>query len=169
MKKYCVDMSGFSNPASEEYMPQDIYVSLWSRVHNLIIAGTIAVNAEIFDEMTHITGPLGECIKEHKKSLVLEIDAEDWDASGYLKHAVRMQNDHQKFIREFNGNSKGMIGLNDLSIIALGKALKLPVVSMEKRKSHQSATKRGIPDICDIESVPHLTFNDFLRAEGITL
>jgi hypothetical protein len=169
MKRYCVDMSGFSNPASEEYMPQDIYVSLWAKIHEMIIAGHVAVTEEIYEEMVHIAAPLGTCIKENRRALLLDVDDETWDSPSYLEHAVRMQDDHQPFIREFNGGSKGMIGLNDLSIVALAKTLKLPVVSMEKRKAHQSATKRGIPDICDFENVPHMTFNDFLRAEGITL
>ncbi|MEN8859007.1 DUF4411 family protein [Qipengyuania flava] len=169
MKRYCVDMSGLSNPASEDVAPQDIHVSLWMRVHSLIENGDIAVTEEIYEELTHIPAPLGDCIKENKKSLLLEVDDDAWDAATYIEHATRMQDEHQKYIREFNGGGKGTVGLNDISIVALGKTLKLPVVSMEKRKALQSDRKRAIPDICDAENVTHMTFNEFLRAEGITL
>jgi hypothetical protein len=169
VKRYCVDMSGLSNPASEEVAPQDIHVTLWARIHALIENGDVAVTEEIFEELCHIPAPLGDCIKDNKKSLLLEVDDDSWDAEAYIEHATRMQDDHQPYIREFNGGGKGTVGLNDISIVALGKALKLPVVSMEKRKAHQTEFKRTIPDICDAENVTHMTFNEFLRAEGITL
>lgn len=72
-------------------------------------------------------------------------------------------------ISENNGNRKNTIGTNDLSIIALAKTLGLPVVSSEKKlHAEQDSKKRQkIPDICEREGVPHLTFNDLLRKEGI--
>lgn len=169
MKRYCIDMSGLSNPASEEVIPQDIYASLWARVHLLIANGHVAVTEEIFDEMCHIPPPLGDCIKDNKKALVMEVDDNSWNCSAYIEHSNRMQDDHQAFIREFNGGGKGTVGLNDISIVALAKTLKLPVVSMEKRKAIHSPNKRTIPDICDAEKVTHMTFNEFLRAERIAL
>ena len=169
MKRYCIDMSGLSNPASEDVAPQDIHLTLWARIHDIIAAGFIAVTEEIYEEMTHIPAPLGDCVKGNKKALLLEVDDDSWDVDTYISHATRMQDDHQKFIREFNGGGMGTVGLNDISIIALAKTLALPVVSMEKRKAHQSQKKRTIPDICDAEKVTHITFNEFLRSEGITL
>lgn len=169
MKRYCIDMSGLSNPASEDVAPQDIHVTLWVKIHEIIVAGHIAVTEEIYEELTHIPPPLGDCINENKKALLLEVDNGEWDVKSYISHATRMQDDHQQFIREFNGGGKGTVGLNDISIVALAKTLKLPLVSMEKRKAHQSDRKRTIPDICDAEQVTHMTFNEFLRAEGITL
>ena len=169
MKRYCIDMSGLSNPASEEVAPQDIHVTLWARIHALIESGDMAVTEEIYQELTHIPPPLGDCIKANKKGLLLEVDDAEWDGAAYIEHATRMQADHETFIREFNGGGKGTVGLNDISIVALAKTLKLPVVSMEKRKAHQSDKKRTIPDICDAENVAHMSFNEFLRAEGITL
>ncbi|MGO8842077.1 MAG: DUF4411 family protein [Methyloceanibacter sp.] len=33
----------------------------------------------------------------------------------------------------------------------------------------QASDKRQkIPDVCEAEGVPHMSFNEFLRAEGIT-
>ena len=58
------------------------------------------------------------------------------------------------------------MGLNDISIIALAKATGLPLVSMESSTGN-SAKRKRIPDICDLEEVAHLTFNDFLRRAGI--
>ncbi len=169
MKRYCVDMSGLSNPASEDVAPQDIHHSLWGKVSSLIISGDFAVTVEIFEEMLHIPPPISDCIRDNKASIVMEVDEDGWDAPTYIRHSNRMQTQHQKFIREFNGGGKGTVGINDITIIALAKALRLPVVSMEKRKAHQSEGRRSIPDICDLESVTHMTFNELLRAEGIQL
>lgn len=54
----------------------------------------------------------------------------------------------------------------DLTIIALGRTLGLPVVSMEVT-ALPSPDKRRIPDICDLEGVVHHTFNEFLKIERI--
>lgn len=73
-------------------------------------------------------------------------------------------------ISEYNGNRKSTAGLNDISIIALAMTLGLPLISMETQNVYQPSQKKmRIPDVCAAEGVLHLTFNDFLRAEGITL
>ncbi len=77
-----------------------------------------------------------------------------------------MQDDHKEFISEYTGGSSKTIGLKDLTIIALGKSLNLPVVSMEIRVRQRSDKKRRIPDICDAEGIKHLSFNDYLRSEN---
>lgn len=167
MKRYCLDTSGISNPL--ESMPEDIYGGLWAQVRARIIAGAFAVTTEIFSELEHIQGAIGDCLRENQGSLVLEVGDDSWPFHDYITHAARMQVDHAQFIRENLGNKKGTVGLNDLSVIALAKCLALPVVSMERRKAHQTDKLRQIPDICDSEAVVHMTFNDFLRAEGIKL
>jgi Domain of unknown function (DUF4411) len=54
-----------------------------------------------------------------------------------------------------------------MSIIALALALEVPVVSMESYVTARDAKKQHIPNICAREEVEHLTFNGFLRMEGI--
>lgn len=166
-KKYCLDTSGFSNPL--EAMPQDIHVSLWDQVKLAIEGGHLAVTQEIYGELTHLPGALGECISENQSNLLLEVGDADWPFEVYIGHAKRMQTVHAAYIRENCGGKKSTLGLNDLSIIALAKTLTCPVISMEKAKAHQSEKWRQIPDVCALEKVPHMTFNDFLRAEGIKL
>jgi hypothetical protein len=56
--------------------------------------------------------------------------------------------------------------LNDVTIIALAKTLSLPLVSMES-SAVPSPKKKRIPDICPLEGVTHLTFNEFCIAEKI--
>ena len=57
--------------------------------------------------------------------------------------------------------------LNDISIVALAKTLNLPVVHMESWVPEDNQTKRRIPNICALEGVAHLRFNEFLRAEKL--
>lgn len=163
-------MSGLSNPL--ETMPQDIHVTLWSLISQKIQQGCIAVTREIYDELLHLPGEMGACIKSHETLLMMEIGSNHWDWQSYSQHIQRMQKDHRAFIGEYNGKGKSTIGLNDLSIIALGKSLGVPVLSMEKACANitqPSAFRRKIPDICLLEGVPHVNFNEFLRLESVSI
>ena len=164
-KKYCFDTSGISNPL--ETMPEDIHESAWTKIKACIEGGMFAVTTEIYDEMVHITGTVGECIRANKAALVLEIGEGEWDWDSYTGHVTRMQDEHRQFISEFNNNRRGTACINDISIIALAKTLKLPVVSMETPIRNQESLKRRIPDICDLEGLEHLLFSDFCRREGL--
>lgn len=166
MKKYCLDTSGLSTPL--EFMPEDIHPTIWAKVGELVASGTFASTVEIYEELKHLPGPIGECLKDNAANIQMEVE-EDWDWQTYLTHYEEMKVRHQDVISEYNGNRKGTIGLNDLTIIALAKTLGLPVVSSEKKTSvdQDSGKRQKIPDICAKEGVVHLSFNDLLRAEEI--
>jgi hypothetical protein len=166
MKKYCLDTSGLSNPL--EFMPEDIHPTIWAKMAGLVTSGTFAVTVEIYEELKHLPGPIGECIKANGPALQMEIE-EDWDWKTYLAHYEELKIKYAEVISEYNSNRKGTIGLKDLTIIALAKTLGLPIVSGEKetRVEQDSAKRQKIPDICKKEGVLHLDFNDLLRAEGI--
>jgi hypothetical protein len=151
-------------------MPEDIHTVLWSRVAQVVADGKFKVTTEIFEELEHLPGPIGTCIKQNKANLQLEIEEPDWDWQTYLAHVERMRDTYADVISENNGNRKNTVCLNDLSIIALAKTLGLPVISSEKRlaTAQDSKKRQKIPDICDLEGVIHMTFNEFLRKEGIT-
>lgn len=83
MKKYCVDTSGISNPL--ETTPEDIHQSAWVRIKECISNGDLAVTKEIYDEMIHIGGSVGECIKASAAQLVLELAK----AIGITRHTSR--------------------------------------------------------------------------------
>ena len=167
MATYCLDTSGLSAPL--EFMPEDIHPSIWAGVAGLIDDEKFAVTTEIYDELSHIAGTIGDCIKKNRDILQYEIEDDHWDWSAYLIHYERMKIEYESVISEYNGNRKNTIGLKDLTIIALAKTLGLPVVSSEKKtNSEQDSKKRQkIPDICSKEGVIHMSFNDVLRAEGI--
>lgn len=166
MKRYCFDTSGVSNPI--ETMPEDIHKSMWLHVTGVFAAGAVAVTTEIYDEMVRVPGAIGSCIKANKSSILMEVNEGTWNWKSYLDHSVRMNTAHREVISEYCGNSAKTVCLNDMSIIALAKCLGLPVVSMEV-STNPSTKRRRIPDICKLESVDHLTFNQFLRLEKITL
>lgn len=165
-KRYCLDTSGLSNPL--EFMPEDIHSILWARIVDVIVAGKFAVTKEIYEELVYLPGSIGECVKNNCAALQLEVGENDWDWNTYLEHVGRIRVTYKSVISEYNGNRKGTVGLNDISIIALAKTLALPVVSMEKISFQSSPTKMRIPQVCQFESVMHLDFNQFLRTEGIT-
>jgi len=166
-KKYCLDTSGISNPL--ETMPENIslYKGIWVLVRKHIEDGSFAVTKEIYDELCSISpGETCECCKGNKDRLLLEVDQTDWDTAGYIKHITDMTDRHKGFISEYNGGIKRTIGVNDVSIVALAKTLKLPVISMEDDTFQTTQKRMRIPGLCRAEKVTHMTFNDFLKAEG---
>jgi Domain of unknown function (DUF4411) len=167
MKKYCLDTSGLSNPL--ENMPEDIHSTLWQRIAGIIMAGGFAVTKEIYDELFHLPGSIGDCIRSNSNLMLLEIGDDAWDWNAYIRHINRMKDDHGAFISEYNGGRKRTIGLNDLSIVALGKTMALPVISMESFNRDPSSKSRRIPDVCFLEGIQHLTFSEFLRVERVRL
>lgn len=163
--KYCFDTSGITNPL--QTMPEDIYVSMWNRIQDFIHSKQIVVTTEIYKEMELIDGDLGECIKENKKLMLLEVGDNSWDWNDYVRNTTAIIQSHRDYISEYTGGSPKTICLTDISIIALAKSLNYPVVSMEAFLPINANKKRRIPNVCKIESVEHLSFNDFLRKEGI--
>lgn len=150
-------------------MPEDIpiYAPLWAQMRDYVLSDRIATTAEIYGEMCKIAGDFGQCIRDNKALILMEVGDDSWDSATYIAHFKRMQNDHHPFISEYSyGGSKRTIGLKDLTVIALAKTLGIPAVSMEVT-ALPSPTKRRIPDICAAENVLHHTFNEFLRMEGI--
>lgn len=168
MKECCFDTSGFSNPL--ETMPEDIHVAIWSQVREVIASGIVAVTPEIYAELERLRGELGDCIRNNKSQMVLEVGEGSWDWHSFTTNSAAMINSYRAFISEYNGDIKGTVGMNDVSIVALAKTLRVPLVSMEIRvmaPGNTSQRKRRIPDLCDSEGVEHLTFTEFLRSRNI--
>jgi hypothetical protein len=168
MHKYCLDTSGISNPLAQ--MPEDIFAGLWGKIAKLVENGFFCCTTEIADEYQHIEGNMGRRLSAHKASMVYEIGQDNWDWAAYVGHVNHIISTYRQFISEYNSNRKNTVGLSDVSIVALAKTLNLPVVSMEGLDGGQtSATKMRIPRLCKQEGVKHLTFNDLLRAEGLSI
>lgn len=164
-KKYCVDTSGFSTP--HEQLPYDLFGPIWDGVMRVIELGGIAVTTEIFEEMLSIPDEIGHCIGQSKESMVLEIGSGTWDWQRYVSINTDLLKKHEHVISEYSGGSPKTVCVNDMSIIALAKSLGLPVVSSESYVNDKKAKKQHIPNICEKEEIEHLTFNEFLRREGI--
>lgn len=148
MKRYCFDTSGLSNPV--ETLPDDIYEPIWRGVIRVIEDGAIAVTTEVYDEMYgSIRSMVGECIAANKAKLLLEIGDDTWDYGAYTSIVTAMQVRHHDFIREYATGSPKTVGLKDISIIALAKALGLPLVSMERPVSANAKAKRKIPAVIE--------------------
>lgn len=167
MPKYCLDTSGFSNPLLD--LPEDIHVTLWAKVRARVQTGVFCWNGEIAKELKSIYGEIGTCLQGCNGACCLEIGSGSWPWEAYLKEVERLRVAYRDYISEYNAGRKNTVGLTDVSIVALGKVLGLPVMSMEKpSRNETSLTKMRIPDLCGREGVQHLTFNGFLRAERIT-
>lgn len=168
MKRYCFDTSGLTNPLTT--IPEDIHTKIWLQVRLYLASGGVAVTGEIYEEMEQISGELGECIRGNRGHLLLEVGDDRWDWMHYLDVVKKLVNTYRVFISEYNKGIKQTICYNDISIVALAKALRIPLVSMEVAvlaPGNTSQKKRRIPDVCKAEGVEHLSFSDFLRREAI--
>lgn len=152
-------------------LPQDIHVSLWQRIAGLLKDGAFCWNQEIWEEMDgSIDGDIAYILKScQENGGCFELGQSHWNWSEYLVHINDIRARYSQYISEYNANRKSTIGLNDCSIVCLGKTLGLPVASMEKRNANPSMKKMRIPELCDREGIKHLDLNEVLRAEGITV
>ena len=163
---YCLDTSGFSTPHVQ--LPEDVPVfrPIWECVIRTIESGKIAVTNEIYREMCHITGDVGDCIRASKDKLLMEVDDPSWDGRDFISQFDRMQKAHRQWISDYSMKSNAKtICLRDMTAVALAKSLRLPLVSSESSAGDSPKHKR-IPDICALENVVPYSFNDFLKIEG---
>lgn len=168
MPRYVLDTSWVSNPVMD--LPQDIHVSLWQRVADLLEGGVFCWNKEIWDEIDgSIYGDIANSLQAcQDNGGCFEIGQDHWDWNQYLLHVNDIGTRYRNYISEYNANRSSTIGVNDCSIVCLGKTLGLPVASMEKRNVHPSPIRMRIPELCDREGIQHFDLNELLRAEGIT-
>lgn len=120
MKRYCLDMSGFSNPIQD--MPEDIHVTLWEQLCDRVRHGDFAATEEVYEELTHIPGQVGQCIKDHKAEIVLEIGSGDWHCTAYLALYDQLHPTFEPWIVG-TGASKASLSTADFSIVILAKTL----------------------------------------------
>lgn len=165
---YVLDTSGLSNPLVN--MPPDIYESLWNTICAFIDSGSFCWNFEIGEELSQIPDPVGSRLSACSSDCCYEVGDDDWDWQTYLGNFQALKVTYQSYISEYNGNRRNTVGLNDVSIVALAQTLGLPIISMEGRTTGQRSEKRiRIPSLCDEIGVPHLDFNQFLRAHGVKI
>ena len=165
MPRYCFDTSGLSKALQD--MPSDVFESLWAFVEERIETGDIAVTREIYEELILIDNGFGQFIAANKDKILFEVNQDNWDWNSYLTINAEIVANQYEHISEYSGGSPKTVCLNDVSGVSLAKALGLPLVSGESITMNLGqAKKRKIPDVCNAEDVLHMTFNDFLKAEG---
>ncbi len=168
MPRYAMDTSWISNPVMD--LPQDVHVSLWQRVASLLEEGAFCWNQEIWEEIDgSVYGDIANSLQIcQDNGGCFELGQDRWDWAQYIAHYNDIKTRYAGYISEYHGNRSSTIGLNDCSIVCLGKTLGLPVASMERRNVHSSPKRMRIPELCDREGIQHLDLNELLRAEGIT-
>ena len=169
MARYVLDTSWISNPLLE--MPPDIHISLWSRVKTLISDGAFCWNMEIWEELDgSIKDPdVAACLRGcHTSGGCFEVAHDRWDWNAYLERYEGVKVKYRQYISEYNGMRKSTVGLNDCSIVCLGKTLGLPVASMEAEATQPSSKKMRIPELCKREGVEHVNLTQLFRKENIT-
>lgn len=168
MKRFCFDTSAITNPIQTH--PLDLHPTLWNRVIAIIDAGEIAMTTEIYEELDgSVEGLVGQSISTSRARLVMEIGVGDWEDAQYVWNVKDLLDRHRNFIAEYvAGNPRKTVCVNDISGVALAKTLNLPLVSMETSATN-SPKYRRIPDICRLDGIEHLDFNQFLRRTNVVI
>ena len=167
MPKYCLDTSGLSNPYAN--MPEAEYPTVWKSIYPLIQSNLLCWNEEIDAELQLIQGKLHSVLKNARKQCCYKIGDTTWSWQSYLNTYTTWNTKYRDYISEYNNNRANTIGKNDISIVALSKTLDLPLISMEVPVSSGAKKRLHIPDLCSKEGIRHLTFNELLIAEKITI
>lgn len=122
-----------------------MYQPIWKHVKTQVENGIFAVNDEIYQELCHLPGHIGTCLNNNKDKLVLEVGENNWNWQRYLKIVEEMRIKYKGVISEYNSNRKGTVGLNDVSIVALAKCMRLPLISMEAKAFRLALLRFAFP------------------------
>lgn len=155
---YSLDTSALSNPL--EKMPPSLlaYIPIWNFIYQEISNIKFLITWEIYEELMRLENDaLVSYLKTCKDQMVYE--KEDF----HLMYK-NLKEEYSQYIYKLGATSRNTVTSVDISVIALAKVKNIPVISMEVSAGNSEKKKR-IPDICAMEKIEHLTFNDYLKRE----
>lgn len=147
MCKYVFDSNIFIN--LQRRQPIDIYPSLWNKISEMMIDGTIISSQEVYDEISIGGDELEKWARERK----------DY----FLPSDMKVQ----KGVREILQKHRGLVECGkkknsaDPFVISLAKEKECKVVTEEVRTRNSDSPK--IPDVCDDYNIGCLDFVGFAR------
>ena len=151
--KYVLDANAFIN--MQRHHPHDVFVSLWSKMANLIDEGLVISADEVFDELSAGDDFLLKWVKQRKSAFI---------PSGHdIQYLVR--DILQKYPTLVTGSRKA--NGSDPFVIALAKLKNCTLVSDETRAGDGQPVK--IPNVCEAYGVRLIKFVDFLREVKISM
>lgn len=151
MTYYCFDANIVIN--LHRRFPRDIWPTVWDRIEALVAAGHAVLPREVLIELDRIDD---NCVRWCKSlaGFVVEPDA------GVIATVTDLANRFPGWVSQQQNQA-------DPWIVAQALRASLTVVTEERRRGPGVADHNlGIPNVADAVSVPTMTFNNMVRAEG---
>ncbi len=154
--RYCIDTSGLTH-GWRDYYPPDIFPALWKDIEGLIDSGGLISTEEVLKELEIGGDDLYQWALK-RTHMFLPLDADIQIAvSSILAHP-----EHSKLIHPHSYSQTDA----DPFVIATAQVKGCAVISNEKLMLSPSPTKTKIPNVCQDLGIKHLSFLEFVRAEG---
>jgi hypothetical protein len=156
-EKYSIDTNvvvSFLGDGDHELYPVDVFGPQWEFLEaalkggRVVAAKRVATELKKWERLDRVKVWLGD----HRYVF------RDIESDAQLVAAKEIVNKYPAYGLDVNR-------LGDLEVMALAKARGLTVISLESTKQHRPDRPK-IPNVCEEFGIGHVSFHDFLRAEG---
>ncbi len=148
---YCVDTSAWLDGWARDY-PPDVFPSLWDKLAECVLAGTLKCSEEVYVELEKKEDALRDWLKA-RKQVIVPIDEKIQTIVAELLGA------YPRLVDTHRNRSQA-----DPFVIATAESLGAVVVTGEKPRGKLDTPK--IPDVCEVRNLRCITFLDMLRELG---
>lgn len=154
--RYCIDTSGLTN-GWKNYSP-DFLPDLWKDIEDLIDGGGLISAEEVLREL-EVGGD--DLYQWALKRPVMFVPSADIGIQQAVAQ-ILSNPEHAKLI-PLNSTAKTIA---DPYVIATAKVQGCTVISNERLQLSPSPNKTKIPNVCQDLGITHLTFLEFIKAQG---
>lgn len=145
---YCVDTSAWMD-GWQRYYPNDVFPTLWQRLHDRITAGEIIASEEVYVELARKDDALHKWLQERKQMLVpLDEDIQT--------HAGELLHEYPRLVDTLRNRSTA-----DPFVVATALARIAVVVTGELPNGRLDKPK--IPDVCRAKGIRCINFLQMIR------
>jgi predicted nucleic acid-binding protein len=148
---YCVDTSAWLDGWARDY-PPDVFPSLWDKLAECILAGTLKCSEEVYVELEKKEDALRDWLKA-RKQVIVPIDEK------IQRIVAELLGAYPRLVDTHRNRSQA-----DPFVIATEESLGAVVVTAEKPRGKLDTPK--IPDVCEVRNLRCITFLDMLRKLG---
>jgi hypothetical protein len=150
---YCVDTSGWLDGWQRHY-PNDVFPTLWQRLHDRISAGEIIASEEVYVELARKDDELHAWMQGRKQMLVpLDEDIQT--------RAAALLGEYPRLVDTLRNRSNA-----DPFVIATAISRGAIVVTGEVATGRMD--KPRIPDVCNAKGIRCMTFLQMIRELRLT-
>lgn len=154
-KCFLFDTNAWINAYNDWYAP-DVFPGVWGKLENAVNGGIIVSPQEVIDEVRAKDDKVNEWVSARKKALVSPLVASN-DAVAVDEILPKLKNKYPRLMKSIRRSKTDA----DYRLLAWGKVLNRPVVTMESQKENDK-----MPGVGRKEGVECITLLEFIRRQG---